>query len=109
MRSGPASASIATILLFTTVKPTIETGLLSTVTTTPAARSPGHREPVVQHQRQTFRRRQRVQDDQQREPDGVGQERLVLGLHPGLGTDHGIGEVGSSGTSGCVLGRRSRF
>jgi hypothetical protein len=34
---------------------------------------------VAQHERQALRRRQRVQDDPEREPDGVGQERLMLG------------------------------
>ena len=39
-----------------------------------------HREHVVQHERQSLGRGQRVQHDQQRQPDRVGEQRLVLGI-----------------------------
>ena len=40
-------------------------------------------EHVVQHERESFGGRECVQDDEQREPDGVGQERFVRGVGRG--------------------------
>ena len=42
-----------------------------------------HREHVVQHEREPFGRAERVEHDLQRDPDGVRQQRLVLGVGPG--------------------------
>jgi hypothetical protein len=37
----------------------------------------------VQHERHALRGGERVEHDQQREADRVGQQRLVLGIRPG--------------------------
>jgi hypothetical protein len=47
----------------------------------------------VQHERQAFGGRERLEDDQEGEPDGVGEERLVLGFHAPLGADDGVRNV----------------
>ena len=41
-----------------------------------------HAEHVVQHEREPLGGRQRLEHDEQREPDRVGQQRLVLGVDP---------------------------
>ena len=47
----------------------------------------------MQHEREPLGRRQRVQDHQQRQPDRVGQQRLLLGVeHVGLADDR-VGQV----------------
>jgi hypothetical protein len=51
----------------------------------------GHGEHVVEHERDTFGRREPVQDHEQGEPDGVGQQGLVL-------------RVGASRGAGCRVG-----
>ena len=40
-----------------------------------------HRKDIVQHEGEPLRRRQRVKHDQEREPDGVGKQRLLLGVN----------------------------
>jgi hypothetical protein len=48
-----------------------------------------HREHVVQHEGEAFRRRERLQDDQQGQADGVGDQRLLFGVGLDvLGGDH---------------------
>ena len=51
-----------------------------------------HGEQVVQHEREPLGRRERVQHDQQRQPDRVGQHRLVLRA----GASGGRGRLGIS-------------
>jgi hypothetical protein len=41
----------------------------------------GHGEDVVQHECEPLGRRKRLQDDEQRQTDRVGQQRLVLRVH----------------------------
>jgi hypothetical protein len=47
----------------------------------------------VQDEREPLGRRQPLQHDQQRQPDGVGEERLLLGVGPVLPTDDRLGHV----------------
>ena len=46
-----------------------------------------HREHVVQHEGEALRGRQRVEDDEQGEPDRVGEQRLLLGVVLGVDDD----------------------
>jgi hypothetical protein len=41
-----------------------------------------HAEHVVQHERDALGGRERVENDEQREPDRLGERRLVLGVRP---------------------------
>jgi ABC transporter DrrB family efflux protein len=52
----------------------------------------GHGEDVVQDEREPLRRSQRLEHDEQRQPDGIGQQRLVLGIDPVHPVDEQIGE-----------------
>jgi hypothetical protein len=45
-----------------------------------------HREHVVQHERESFRRRERVEHDLQRGAERVGEHCLVLGVAAGVGS-----------------------
>ncbi len=56
-----------------------------------------HREHVVQDEGDAFGRRQRVQDDEQGEPDRVAQQRLLLGIEAGLGAHDRVRDVGLEG------------
>ena len=62
-----------------------------------------HREQVVQDEREPLRRRQRLEHDQQREADAVGQQRLVLRA----GGTIGSGRRASSGSSRRARRERS--
>lgn len=42
----------------------------------------GHREHVVQHEGEAFRRRQSVEHDEEGQPDGVGEQGLLLRIVP---------------------------
>ena len=53
-----------------------------------------HGEHVVEYERQPLGRCEGVQDDQERQPDPLGQEGLVLWVGPVLGA---IGRVGQAG------------
>ena len=67
------------------------------------------REQVVQHERQPLRRRQRLEHDQQRPPDRVGQLRLVLRMAGGVGADRlAPARLLASGSSRRVVRARSR-
>ena len=68
-----------------------------------------HVEHVVQHVRQPFRRAERLHDDQQPEPDRVGEQRLVLGAGPSAGSMTGSGTCGPNGSSGLLWRARSMF
>ena len=46
----------------------------------------------MQHEREALGRRQRVEDDEQREPDRVGEDRLVLGIGVSVDGDDRLGE-----------------
>ena len=46
----------------------------------------------MQHEREPLRRRQRLEHDEQRQADGIGQQRLVLGIDPVHPVDKRIGE-----------------
>jgi hypothetical protein len=54
-------------------------------------------EHVVEHERQPLRRRQGVEHDQQGQADGVGQQRLLVGLEGSHRADDGIGDVDAEG------------
>jgi len=64
-------------------------------------RAPGDRrdlverdaEHVVQHERQPLGRRQRFEDNEQRQPDRIGQDGLVLGVDPVRATDDRVGHA----------------
>jgi hypothetical protein len=49
-----------------------------------------HPEHVVQHEGQALGRRQRVEHDEQRQADRVGEERLVLWIGFEVGADDGL-------------------
>ena len=68
-----------------------------------------HGEHVVQHERQPLGRRQRLQHHQQRQPDRVGQQRLVLRVDPSSRLTIGSGTCTSSGSSRRVSRERSMF
>ena len=53
----------------------------------------GHGEHVVQHERETLGGRQRLEHDEQRQPDGVGQQRLVLGIDAVRAADDRLGDA----------------
>ena len=53
-----------------------------------------HGEHVVQHEGDPFGGRQRVEDDEHREPDRVAQQGFLLGIDPVLRTQDRIREVG---------------
>jgi hypothetical protein len=46
----------------------------------------------VEHERESLRRRQRLEHDEQRQTDGIGQQRLVLGIDPVRRVDKQIGK-----------------
>ena len=48
-------------------------------------------EHVVQHEREAFCRTQSVENDLQRDPDGVGEQGFVLGIVAGVGRDDRLG------------------
>ena len=52
-----------------------------------------HGEHVVQHEREPLGRRQRLEHDEQREPDRVGQQRLVLGVGAVGAVDDRLGQA----------------
>ena len=54
----------------------------------------------MEHERQAFRRGQRLQHGHQRQADGVGEQRLVLGFHGVGAVDHGVGHVHLQGFLG---------
>jgi hypothetical protein len=56
-----------------------------------------HREHVVQHERKPLRGTERVEDNEQRGADRVGQHRLVLGVAPGPFAFDGVGQVRTRG------------
>ncbi len=53
----------------------------------------GDREHVVQHERESLGRRQRLEHDQQRQSDGIGQQGLVLGVRAVRRVHDRIGDV----------------
>jgi uncharacterized protein YjbJ (UPF0337 family) len=53
----------------------------------------GHREDVVEHEREALGRAERVEHDEQCDADRVGQQRLVLGVGPVRRVDDGVGHV----------------
>ena len=53
----------------------------------------GHPEHVVQHEREPLRRGERLEHDEQREPDAVGQQRLLLGIHVAGGGEQRVGHA----------------
>jgi len=52
-------------------------------------------EGVVQDEREAFCGREPVEHDEQRRPDGVGEDRLVLGVDPLGARDGEVGQLGS--------------
>ncbi len=52
-----------------------------------------HAEHVVQDERQPLRRAERLEHHQKRQADGVGEQRLVLGVDPVGGVDDRVGNV----------------
>jgi hypothetical protein len=56
-------------------------------------------EHVVQHEREPLGRRQRLEHDEQREPDRVGEQRFVLGVDASSALTIGSGTWASSGSS----------
>ena len=73
-----------------------------------AISSKGTREHVVQHEREPLGGRQRLEHDQQRQPDGVGEHRLLLGVDRRRGRSRsGPARAPSSGSSRRVLRERS--
>ena len=55
------------------------------------------REHVVQHEREPLGRCQRLEHDEQREPDRVREQRLMLRVDALLGTDDRLGNAGLQG------------
>ena len=53
----------------------------------------GHRKDVVQDEGQPFRRSERLEHHEERNPDRVGQERLVLGVGPARTVQDHVGHV----------------
>ena len=51
----------------------------------------------MQHERDPFGGRQRVEHDEQREPDRIAQQGFLLGIHARLGAHDGIRDVGLEG------------
>jgi hypothetical protein len=47
----------------------------------------------VEDEREPLRRSQRVEDDEQRQPDRVGEQRLVLGIDAVLEADDRVGHM----------------
>ena len=69
-----------------------------------------HAEDVVEDEGQPLRRRQRLEHDEQRQPDRVGDERLVLGVDAVRAVDDRIGEmVGERLLATCDVRDRSTF
>ena len=56
-----------------------------------------HGEHVVQHERDAFGGRQRIEHDEQREPDRIAQQGLLLGIHARLGAHDRVRHVGLEG------------
>ncbi len=52
-----------------------------------------HAEHVVQHERQPLRRSERVEHHEQRKPDRVGDQRLLLRVDAAFEADDGVGHV----------------
>ena len=55
------------------------------------------REHVVQHEREPLGRCQRLEHHEQREPDRVREQRLMLGVDALLGADDRLGHAGLQG------------
>ena len=53
-----------------------------------------HAEHVVEHEGHAFGRRERVEDDEHREPDRIAEQRLLLGIGSRLRAHDRIGDVG---------------
>ena len=53
----------------------------------------GHREHVVQHEREPLGGRERLEHHEQRETDRVGQQRFVLGVEPIRAAHDRVGHV----------------
>jgi hypothetical protein len=56
-----------------------------------------HTEHVVQNEGESFGGAQRLEDDEQGEPDRVGQQRLVLGVGAVGSVDDRLGQVHGQG------------
>jgi hypothetical protein len=69
----------------------------------------GHAEDVVQHEREPLRRRQRLEHDEQREPDGIGEERLVLRIDSVRSIEKQVREPPGERLVSAALRERSMF
>ena len=69
----------------------------------------GHGEHVVQHEREPLGRAQRLEHDEQREADRVGQQRLVLGVGAVLAVTIGSGRCTPKDSSRRDRRERSMF
>ena len=65
----------------------------------------GHREDVVQHERKPLGRAQRLEHDEQRKPDRVGQQRLVLGVGAVDAVDDRLGQVHARAAPRAAIAR----
>ena len=61
----------------------------------------------MQDVRDALRRRQRLEHDEQREPDRIGEHDLVLGIEPVRAVDDRLRQMPSSGSSPCERRVRS--
>jgi hypothetical protein len=61
----------------------------------------------VEHEREPLRRRQRLEHDEQRQTDGIGEQRLVLGIDPSTRSTSGSGRRSAIGSSARDLRERS--
>jgi hypothetical protein len=69
----------------------------------------GNVEHVVQHERDPLGRGQRLEDHEQREPDGVGEQRLLLRRRPVRRAEHRVRHARPDRVSGRAARARSAF